>query len=412
MPPTGNPVTLATAPQRLRVAAPLCAVAALLTVSVAATPAGPVRPLAQVDADGFVTVDQFLPHTSTVPANVGERVGLFLREKMSQELAAHIEAGGRPEQGVVLFVHGGSVPSVPDYDLPYKDYSWMSYLAAAGFDTFAVDLTGYGLSPRPKMDDPCNLEQRERAFLIPNPLSHDCEPRYRSGLSTSRSDWEEIDRVVDHIRVTRRVDRVSLIGWSAGGPRTGGYAARHPRKVDKLVLLAPAYRRSSPTYAVGAIPRPDMPMRLQTKDTLMKARWESAVACEDQIDPGIQEAIWDTIMAHDPVGAGWGPEEGVMRVRKSGGSWGWNREVAARVAAPTLIMTGEQDGLLPDSSDLYADLGAATKVFVMMGCATHFPLWETTQYKFLHEASREWLAEGTFQGSLSGRFYVERRDGN
>lgn len=121
--------------------------------------------------EDLITVDRFLPHTSTVSANVGDRVGIFLREKMNRELAAHIKAGGRPEDGVVLFVHGGSVPSVPDYDLPYKDYSWMAHLASAGFDTFAMDLTGYGLSPRPMMDDPCNLVRAERAFLIPNPLN-------------------------------------------------------------------------------------------------------------------------------------------------------------------------------------------------------------------------------------------------
>ena len=144
----------------------------------------------------------------------------------------------------------------------------------------------------------------------------------------------------------------------------------------------------------------------------MQARWESTVRCENQVDPGIREVIWETIMEYDPLGAGWGPEEGVMRVRKSGGSWGWNREFAERVAAPTLILTGEQDGLLPQSSDLYADLGVDAKAFVMMGCATHFPLWETTQYKFLHEASREWLTAGTFQGSLNGRFYVDRGDGH
>ena len=71
-----------------------------------------------VGAEGdVVTVDRFLPYTSTVPANVGQRVGLFLREKMSRELAAQIESGGQPNDGVVLFVHGGSVPSIPDYDL-------------------------------------------------------------------------------------------------------------------------------------------------------------------------------------------------------------------------------------------------------------------------------------------------------
>ena len=128
--------------------------------------------------------NRFVPHTSTVPANEGERVGLFLHEKLSRELADRIAAGERPEGRVVLFVHGGSIPSVPDYDLPYKDYSWMEHLAAAGFDTFSMDQTGYGLSPRPMMDDPCNMAADDRAIVTPNPLAGDCEPSYRHGLTT------------------------------------------------------------------------------------------------------------------------------------------------------------------------------------------------------------------------------------
>ena len=34
-----------------------------------------------------------------------------------------------------------------------------------------------------------------------------------------------------------------------------------------------------------------------------------------------------------------------------------------------------------------------------MACATHFAVWEKTQYRFMHEASREWLEHGTFRGT-------------
>src|SRR5215213_11530428 len=33
---------------------------------------------------------------------------------------------------VVLFVHGATFPSTPDFDLPYKDYSWADRLVRQG----------------------------------------------------------------------------------------------------------------------------------------------------------------------------------------------------------------------------------------------------------------------------------------
>lgn len=367
--------------------------------ALAAAAALTARP-SPADSD-FVTIDRFVPHVSTVPANAGRRVGLFVHEKLSRQTAEAL-AAGEASAGAVLFVHGNSVPSVPDFDLPYDDYSWMAALAEAGFDTFAVDLTGYGHSPRPAMDDPCNLDKQDQATVTPNPLAGPCEPSYPHRLTSFETDWDEIDSVVEHIRALRGVDRVHLIGWSMGGPRAGGYAARHPEKVARLVLYAPGYFPGSPSDRPDAFPPAGVPMSLQTREGLMQNRWQSQVACEDQVDPGIRDVIWRTIMSYDSFGSVWGPPEGVMRVRTFA-QYGWNEEAAARVTAPTLILVGEQDGLLPSAEALYADLtGAESKVLVKMACATHFALWETPQHEFMHRASLEWLRDGVLRGRREG----------
>jgi len=41
-----------------------------------------------------------------------------------------------------------------------------------------------------------------------------------------------------------------------------------------------------------------------------------------------------------------------------------------------------------------------------MGCATHFAVWETAQYKFMHRASLEWLTKGTYRSQPNGVYRV------
>ena len=42
-----------------------------------------VTTLTVIDADDrFITTNRYVPHTSTVQANIGQRVGIFLHEKM------------------------------------------------------------------------------------------------------------------------------------------------------------------------------------------------------------------------------------------------------------------------------------------------------------------------------------------
>ncbi|MGZ8485980.1 MAG: hypothetical protein ACXW6R_18955, partial [Candidatus Binatia bacterium] len=78
------------------------------------------------------TIDHAVAHVSTVPASKGEAVHLFVREKV----LASESATTRP---VVLMVHGGVSPATLAFDVEHESYSWMNYLARAGFDVFAMD---------------------------------------------------------------------------------------------------------------------------------------------------------------------------------------------------------------------------------------------------------------------------------
>jgi len=345
--------------------------------------------------DSFFTQDFFVEHVSTVPANAGQKVGLFVRQKV---LA--IKKGRAAP--VVLFVHGGTVPGVPDYDLDYKDYNWMAHLARAGFNTYTMDLTGYGGSPKPAMDDPCNVDPRFQSIIMQRPLQTGCAPNHPYQFNTIRDDWKEIDAVVDHLRKVNRVRRIHIIGWSAGGPRVGGYIAQYPDKIERAMLYAPSPTITGP---IPDKPAAGAPMSLQTRDDFELKRWDPDVRCPGQVEPGVRDAVWTEIMKWDKLGSTWGPEGvGVMRGRIATG-FGWTEELAKKVVAPTLIVVGEYDRL-SDRRTVFEQLGSRNKVFINVACASHFMLWEK-QRRVLHETSVEWLTRGSVRNVSRGEFRVD-----
>src|SRR5262249_7387280 len=177
------------------------------------------------------------------PVIAGQTANIYVREVVLAHTALRENL---PPNRIALFVHGAGTPAEVAFDVPYQDYSWMAYLAGAGFDVFAVDMTGYGRSMRPApMNDPCNLSRDQQALFAGSLMPSICEPSYPNQLTTLASDWNDIGAVVDHIRALRHVDKISLLAWSLGGPRAGGYAGQHPEKGLKLVLLAPACNRSA-----------------------------------------------------------------------------------------------------------------------------------------------------------------------
>ena len=267
------------------------------------------------DSGRLLTIDHFVRVKSTVPAIAGQQAQVYVRERV---LAGMVARGSTPADRVVLFVHGAGTPAEVAFDVPIGDYSWMAYLARAGFDVFSVDMTGYGRSTRPApMNDPCNLAPNAAdALHAPAP----CTPSYPHALTNIASDWNDVGAAVDYIRLLRRVDRVSLVAWSLGGPRAGGYAAQNPAKVNRLVLLAPAYNKNSPAEA-PKLPADGVTFNTQSRAEF-DANWDRQVGCPAQYDRAVSDSVWSAMIESDPVGATWGP--GVRRAPQTT-TWGWNQ---------------------------------------------------------------------------------------
>jgi pimeloyl-ACP methyl ester carboxylesterase len=359
--------------------------------------AAPQNALLADDSDRILTIDHYVRAPSTVPAIARQPAQLYVRERVA---AGPVLRGGSLADRVVLFVHGAGTPAEVAFDVPYEGYSWMAYLAERGFDVFSVDMTGYGRSTRPApMNDPCNLAADRQPAFVPGLLAGPCPQTYAGAMTTIASDWDDVGAAVDYVRTLRRVERVSLIAWSLGGPRSGGYAAAHPEKVNRLVWLAPAYNRGAPAAAPAKLPVPGTVFNTQSRAEFLTL-WDRQVGCAAQYEPAVADAIWSAMLESDPVGATWGP--GVRRAPQTT-TWGWNKDVVAKMQTPALMVAGVHDKQVDPARvrELYSDLGAQKKVLVELGCASHNAMWEKGRTT-LFRASLEWLEKGTVDGSEQG----------
>ncbi|HEU0071931.1 MAG TPA: alpha/beta fold hydrolase, partial [Alphaproteobacteria bacterium] len=360
-------------------------------------------------AEMLRTFDHFVDHVSTVPAIAGQSVQLYVREKVRADLVDKPQGAQTGAQsafrGAVLMVHGGYWPCTPAFDLAHEDYSWMAALALRGWDVYAMDMTGYGRSPRPLMDDPRNLDPKQQPLLVPGTLTAPVAPLHPFDLVTSDSEADDIDRVVDFIRARRGLEKIHLIGWSGGGCRTGCYTGRHPEKIERLMIYASSNYRRDGSKKPDQIPKSGAPMTLQTFDDFIEKRWNPAISCPDQVAPGMKDVAWAASIASDPIGAKWG--KGGLR-GPSRTYWGWNRDGAAKLTLPVLVMVGDGDRLLESNRELYADLAASPKAFVEFACGSHFAQWEKPRH-LMHRLSAAWLEDLTVDGFAPG---VYRADGS
>lgn len=203
-------------------------------------------------------------------------IKLFVRNKRPAALNTFTPAR------TLLYVHGSTYPASTAFDLPIAGCSWMDFIAARGFDVWLLDLRGYGHSTRPpEMDAPPEK----------NP------PIVRTDTAVA-----DIAAVVDHILATRKIGRLNLLGWSWGTTQMATYTTRHPQQVNKLVLYAPQWLRTTPSPLttqgkIGAYRTVERGQMLE--------RWLNGVPAEKRaslIPAGCFDAWADATMATDIEG--------------------------------------------------------------------------------------------------------------
>ena len=347
------------------------------------------------DSERLLTIDHYVSVRSSIPEISGQNTRIYVRERAK---AGSIARDAGAANRVVLFIHGAGTPAEVAFDVPHQDYSWMAYLARAGFDVFSMEHTGYGRSTRPAvMDNPCNLSPNQQAAVVRSAAG--CTPVPPRNLSPITADWEEINAVVDYLRALRGVKTVSLVAWSRGGPRAGGYAAQHPDKVHRMVLLAPGYTRAMSATAPAKLPDNAAVVNTQSREEFV-ANWERQVGCPNQYDAATRDSVWSEMLRSDPLGATWG-----SGVRRAPGTtvWGWTPAVVGKTRIPTLMVTGEHDKqVAPERvQHLYDDIGSSQKVFIQLACSSHNAMWETNRM-LLFRASLEWLSTGSVNGTQVG----------
>ena len=147
--------------------------------------------------------------------NKGDDVRLFMWNKCADPSGP---------AGRILFVHGSSMASVPTFDLQVPgraDSSAMEYFAARGFDTWCVDMEGYGKSTKTRDNNA--------------PISYGADDCFAAAT---------------YIQKLRGNKPLLVYGISSGALRVALFAQRHPELVKRIALDAHVWTgEGSPTLA-------------------------------------------------------------------------------------------------------------------------------------------------------------------
>lgn len=254
------------------------------------------------------------------------------------ELAVWSKSPAVP-RAVMLLVHGRTWSARPDFDLqvPGEDLSLMDGLVAAGIASYAVDLRGYGASPR----DASGWLTPERAAADVGAVAGWVAGRH-PGLPKP---W--------------------LFGWSYGAMITQLVAQSAPERLAGAVLFG---------YPV----RPGVDVSPDTAGDPPRVPTTRAAALADFILPGsiseaAQAAFADAALAADPVRADWRALEQ------------WRRLDAQAVRVPVLLLQAGSDPLARADvhSELFNRLGTMDKAWVVIPGGDHAAFLETPRPYFL-----------------------------
>ena len=262
--------------------------------------------------------------------NKGE-VRLFLYEKYVD----------RPQdkRGTVLFVHGSSMASQPTFDLqvPGRPFSSvMDWFAARGFDTWCVDMEGYGRSDKTR-DITCDI-------------------------SNGADDLEAASR---YIMDERGSGPLMVYGISSGALRAALFAQRNPDRVSRLALDAHVWTgEGSPTLEQR---RQKLPQFLESKRRPIDRDFVYSIFNRDH--PGtaaddVIDAFADAITALDDSMPNGTYIDMCSRLPLVD---------PRKILCPTIIMRGEHDGIagFDDLVNFFTALPSSDKQFCVMPGISH-----------------------------------------
>lgn len=241
----------------------------------------------------------------------------------------------------VLLVHGRTWSALPDFDLQVdgEDLSLMDGLVEKGYAVFAVDLRGYGETPRDAT-----------GWLTPNRAADDVAIVLR--WITAQREWRR---------------KPHLFGWSRGSTIVQLAEQRHPGQISSLTLFG--Y-----WLDVDTVISPDAP---GIEPENLKNTAEAAAS--DFITPGtiskkaIDRYVQMALKA-DPVKTDLRSDDQ------------YNMLDPSSITVPTLIIVGEHDPIAPAEyqAKLYAGIGTGAKQLVTVPNSDHAAFMETPRPYFIH----------------------------
>ena len=261
----------------------------------------------------------------------GSDVRLFLWNK-------HCGDSSGPS-GRILFVHGSSMASQPTFDLQVPgraDSSVMDFFAARGYDTWCVDMEGYGRSTKTRDNNA--------------PIAHGADDCFAAAT---------------YIHKLRGRRPLLVYGISSGALRAALFTQRHPDMVARLALDAMVWTgEGSPTLAERSKRLPEF--RAKNRRPIDRKFVRSIFERDHPgtADNVVIEAFADAILALDesvPTGT---------YVDMCA-----NLPVCdpTKITVPTLIMRGEYDGIasVADLLKFFELLPNPDKQFAVMPGIAH-----------------------------------------
>jgi len=258
-------------------------------------------------------------------------VRLFLWEKTA--------APGMQRRGSILFVHGSSMASQPTFDLHVPgrdDSSAMDWFARQGFDTWCVDMEGYGRSDK-----------------------------HRDVNSNIAEGGRDLAAASAYIMDRRGTESFFVYGISSGALRAAAFAQMHPERIRRLALDAFVWTgQGSPTLEER---RKKLPQFKAANRRPIDRSFVHSIFNRDHpgtADSNVVEAFADAILSLDdsvPTGTYVDMCENLPVVDP------------AKITAPTLVMRGQYDGIagFDDLIEFFKNLPNPDKQFAVMPGISH-----------------------------------------